>query len=44
MRSDVAIVRHIRNRFTMFDIGLYAGKLQDWTAGVFGEGGIWEIK
>lgn len=44
MRSDVALVRHIRNRFTMLDIGLYANKLNDWISGVFGTGGIWEIK
>ena len=43
MRSDVTLVRHIRNRFTMLDIGLYANKLGDWVNGIFGQGGIWEI-
>ena len=44
MRSDVTLVRHIRNRFTMLDIGLYANKLNDWVNGVFGDNGVWEIK
>ncbi len=41
MRADIPIVRHIRNRFTMLDIGLYALKLEDWISGVFDVGGVW---
>ena len=41
MRADIPIVRHIRNRFTMLDIGLYALKLEDWISGVFDAGGVW---
>ena len=44
MKSDVPFVRHIRRRYNMMDLGLRAGLLDTWVDGVFGEGGVWEIK
>ena len=44
MKSDVPFVRHIRRRYNMMDLGLRAGLLDKWVDGVFGEGGVWEIK
>lgn len=44
MKSDVPFVRHIRRRYNMMDLGLRAGLLNTWVDGVFGEGGVWEIK
>ena len=44
MKSDVPFVRHIRRRYNMMDRGLRAGLLDSWLDGVFGEGGVWEIK
>lgn len=44
MRADVPYVRHIRRRYNMMDLGLRAGVLDTWIDGVFGQGGVWEIK
>ena len=44
MKSDVPFVRHIRRRYNMMDLGLRAGLLDTWVDGVFGKGGVWEIK
>ena len=44
MKADVPFVRHIRRRYNMMDLGLRAGLLDTWVDGVFGEGGVWEIK
>lgn len=44
MKSDVPFVRHIRRRYNMMDLGLRAGLLDKWVDGVFGKGGVWEIK
>ena len=44
MKSDVPFVRHIRRRYNMMDLGLRAGLLVSWVDGVFGKGGVWEIK
>ena len=44
MKSDVQFVRHIRRRYNMMDLGLRAGLLDKWVDGVFGKGGVWEIK
>lgn len=44
MRADVPFVRHIRRRFNLLDLGLRARKLDGWVDGIFGKGGIWEIK
>ncbi|MEE1102521.1 MAG: sn-glycerol-1-phosphate dehydrogenase [Alistipes sp.] len=44
MKSDVPFVRHIRRRYNMMDLGLCAGLLDKWVDGVFGKGGVWEIK
>ncbi|MBQ1227437.1 MAG: sn-glycerol-1-phosphate dehydrogenase [Alistipes sp.] len=44
MKSDVSFVRHIRRRYNMMDLGLRAGLLDKWVDGVFGKGGVWEIK
>ena len=44
MRADVPYVRHIRRRYNMMDLGLRAQTLDGWVDGVFGEGGVWEIK
>lgn len=44
MKADVPFVRHIRRRYNMMDLGLRAGLLDKWVDGVFGEGGVWEIK
>ena len=44
MKSDVPFVRHIRRRYNMMDLGLRAGLLNTWVDGVFGKGGVWEIK
>ena len=44
MRADVPYVRHIRRRYNMMDLGLRAQTLDGWVAGVFGAGGVWEIK
>lgn len=44
MLSDVPYVRHIRRRYNMMDLGLRAGLLDGWVDGVFGRGGVWEIK
>lgn len=44
MLSDVPFVRHIRRRYNMMDLGLRAGVLDRWVDGVFGVGGVWEIK
>ncbi len=44
MLADVPYVRHIRRRYNMMDLGLRAGLLDTWVDGVFGRGGVWEIK
>ena len=44
MRADVPYVRHIRRRYNMMDLGLRAQLLDRWVDGVFGAGGVWEIK
>lgn len=44
MLADVPYVRHIRRRYNMMDLGLRAGTLDGWVDGVFGKGGVWEIK
>ena len=44
MLSDVPFVRHIRRRYNMLDLGLRAGTLDSWVNGIFGRGGIWEVK
>ena len=44
MKADVPFVRHIRRRYNMMDLGLRAGLLDTWVDGVFGKGGVWEIK
>ena len=44
MKADVPFVRHIRRRYNMMDLGLRAGLLDKWADGVFGKGGVWEIK
>ena len=44
MLADVPFVRHIRRRYNMMDLGLRAGTLDTWVNGVFGKGGVWEIK
>ena len=44
MLADVPYVRHIRRRYNMMDLGLRAQTLDGWVDGVFGAGGVWEIK
>lgn len=44
MKADVPFVRHLRRRYNMMDLGLRAGLLDTWVDGVFGQGGVWEIK
>ena len=44
MLADVPFVRHIRRRYNMMDLGLRAGLLDTWVDGVFGRGGVWEVK
>lgn len=44
MLTDVPYVRHIRRRYNMMDLGLRARTLDTWVDGVFGRGGVWEIK
>ena len=44
MLADVPFVRHIRRRYNMLDLGLRAGLLDGWVDGIFGQGGIWEVK
>ena len=44
MLADVPFVRHIRRRYNMLDLGLRAGLLDGWVEGIFGQGGIWEVK
>lgn len=44
MLSDVPFVRHLRRRYNLLDLGLRAGELDKWVSGVFGRGGVWEVK
>ena len=44
MLADVPFVRHIRRRYSLLDLGLRAGTLNQWVDGIFGKGGIWEVK
>ena len=44
MLADVPFVRHIRRRYNLLDLGLRAGSLDKWVNGIFGKGGIWEVK
>lgn len=44
MLADVPFVRHIRRRYSLLDLGLRAGTLNKWVDGIFGKGGIWEVK
>lgn len=44
MLADVPFVRHIRRRYSLLDLGLRAGTLNQWVDGIFGRGGIWEVK
>ena len=44
MLADVPFVRHIRRRYSLLDLGLRTGTLNQWVDGIFGKGGIWEIK
>ena len=44
MNADVPCGRLIRRRYNMMDLGVRAGLLDKWVDGVFGEGGVWEIK
>ena len=44
MLADVPFVRHIRRRYNLLDLGLRAGELNKWVDGIFGRGGIWEVK
>lgn len=44
MKADVPYIRQIRRRYGLPDLGLRAGLLDTWVDGVFGPGGVWEIK
>ncbi len=44
MKADVSRVRQIRRRYGLPDLGLRAGVLDIWVDGIFGRGGVWEIK
>lgn len=44
MKADVPYIRQIRRRYGLPDLGLRAGLLDTWVDGVFGPGGVWEIR
>ncbi len=44
LRKTIRRAQHIRRRYTILDVALRLGKFDEWLNGVFGKGGIWEIK
>lgn len=43
MRDNVLLAQKIRRRYTILDQALRMGKLDEWTATLFGKGGMWEM-
>ncbi len=43
LRETFRRAAFIRHRFTVLDVALRTGYMEQWLDGIFGEGGIWEI-
>ena len=43
MRENVLLAQKIRRRYTILDQALRMCKLDEWTATLFGKGGMWEM-
>jgi glycerol-1-phosphate dehydrogenase [NAD(P)+] len=44
LRETFIRAQYIRRRFTILDLAIRTGYLDQWLDGLFGQGGIWEIK
>ncbi|MDR0394528.1 MAG: sn-glycerol-1-phosphate dehydrogenase [Tannerella sp.] len=43
LKESIIPAQHLRRRFTILDIAVRTGLINEWMAGLFGKGGLWEI-